>query len=110
MPSAKLPKAVASNSCCSRSAEDSTRKLHFWRDRPGHEVDSTLEQSGKLVALEIRKGSTATSSDTAGIRAFRDSLKKKQSLVRSVVLHAGQGRPMDTDILALPWGWRVGAE
>ena len=38
------------------------------------------------------------------------SLKKNQSLVRSVVLHAGQARPLDTDILALPWGWMVPAE
>jgi hypothetical protein len=92
-----------------RALDPLRRKLHFWRDRPGHEVDFILEQGGKLVALEIKTGSTVASSDAAGIRAFRDSLKKKQSLVRSVVLHAGQGRPLDTDILALPWGWMVAA-
>lgn len=92
-----------------RALDPLERKLHFWRDRPGHEVDFILEQSGKLVALEIKTGSTVTGSDAAGIRAFRDSLKKKQSLVRSVVLHAGQGRPLGTDILALPWGWMVAA-
>jgi hypothetical protein len=73
-------------------------------------VDFILEQDGKLVALEIKAGSTVTSSDAAGIRAFRDSLKKKQVLVRNVVLHAGQGRPLDTGILALPWGWMVAGE
>ena len=86
------------------------RKLHFWRDRPGHEVDFVLEQAGKLVALEIKTSSTVTNSDAAGIRAFRDSLKKSQKLVRSVVLHAGQPRPLDTDLLALPWGLMVAAE
>ncbi len=85
------------------------RKLHFWRARPAHEVDFILEQDGKLVALEIKSGSAVTSSDAAGIRAFRDSLKKNQSLVRSVVLHAGQARPLDTDIFALPWSWMVPA-
>ncbi len=60
--------------------------------------------------MEIKAGSTVTSADAAGIRAFRDSLKPKPSLVRSVVLHAGQARPLDTDIFALPWGWMVGAE
>ncbi len=94
-----------------RALDPLQRKLHFWRDRPGHAVDFILEENGKLVALEIKSGSTVTSSDAAGIRAFRDSLKKNQSLVRSVVLHAGrQGRPLDTDILALPWGWMVPAE
>ena len=73
-------------------------------------MDFILEHGGKLVALEIKTGSTVTSSDAAGIRAFRDSLKKKSVLVRSAVLHAGQGRPLDTDILALPWGWMVATE
>jgi hypothetical protein len=92
-----------------RALDPLHRKLHFWRDRPGHEVDFILEQDGKLVALEIKAGSTVTSADAAGIRAFRDSLRKNQCLVRSVVLHAGQGRPLDNNILALPWGWMVAA-
>jgi predicted AAA+ superfamily ATPase len=92
-----------------RAVDPMERKLHFWRDRPGHEVDFVLEQAGKLVALEIKTGSTVTSSDAAGIRAFRDSLKKNQKLVRGVVLHAGQPRPLDTGLLALPWGWMVAA-
>jgi hypothetical protein len=50
-----------------------------------------------------------TSSDTSGIRAFRDSLKRKSSLVRGVVLHAGKPRPLDLHDLALPWGWMVPA-
>ena len=45
--------------------------------------------------------------EASGIRAFRDSLKKNQHRVRGVVWHADQGRPLDTDILALPWGWVV---
>lgn len=93
-----------------RSLDPAGRKLHFWRDRSGHEVDFILEQAGKLVALEIKTGSTVTSSDTVGIRAFRDSLKKDRQFVRGVVLHAGQSRPLDTDILALPWGWMVAAD
>jgi len=94
-----------------RALDPLQRRLHFWRDRPGHEVDFILEQNGKLVALEIKSGSTVTSSDASGIRAFRESLNKTQILVRSVVLHAGrEGRPLDTGILALPWGWMVPAE
>lgn len=94
-----------------RALDPLQRRLHFWRDRPGHEVDFILEQNGKLVALEIKSGSTVTSSDASGIRAFRDSLNKTQILVRSVVLHAGrEGRPLDTGIMSLPWGWMVPAE
>ncbi len=93
-----------------RALDPLRRKLHFWRDRPGREVDFILEEDGKLVALEIKTGSTVTSADAAGLRAFRDSLRRKASLVRSVVLHAGQARPLDTDVLALPWGWMVAGE
>jgi len=90
-----------------RALEPQRRKLHFWRDRAGHEVDFILEQDGKLVALEVKAGSQITTSDTAGIRAFRDAMKRKAPLVRSVVLHAGNARPLDVDIVALPWGWMV---
>jgi uncharacterized protein len=93
-----------------RAMDPLRRKLHFWRDRPGHEVDFLLEQDGELVALEIKTGSTVKTSEATGIRAFRDSLKKNQRLARGVVLHAGQGRPLDTGILALPWGWMVAAD
>lgn len=83
------------------------RKLHFWRDRAGHEVDFILEEDGHLVALEIKAGSTVSSSDAAGIRAFRESLKRKSILARGVVLHAGSARPLDDGIVALPWAWMV---
>lgn len=90
-----------------RALEPQRRKLHFWRDRAGHEVDFILEQDGHLVALEIKKSSQVTASDTAGIRTFRDSLKQKSLLVRGVVLHAGRARPLDANNVALPWGWMV---
>jgi uncharacterized protein len=90
-----------------RALDSQRRKLHFWRDRAGHEVDFILEEAGKLVALEIKAGSQVTTGDLIGIRAFRDALKRKASLVRGVVLHSGKSRPLDTDDIALPWGWMV---
>lgn len=90
-----------------RALDSQRRKLHFWRDRAGHEVDFILEEAGKLVALEIKAGSQVTTGDLIGIRAFRDALKRKASLVRGVVLHSGKARPLDADDIALPWGWMV---
>lgn len=90
-----------------RALDTQRRRLHFWRDRAGHEVDFILEQDGKLVALEIKTGSQVNANDTGGILAFRDSLKRKASLVRGVVLHAGPARPLTANDLALPWGWMV---
>ena len=87
--------------------EPQGRKVHFWRDRAGHEVDFILEQDGRWVLLEVKASSQVTAGDTAGIRAFRDSVKRKPALVRGVVLHAGKARPLDTGNFALPWGWMV---
>lgn len=92
-----------------RALEPHRRRLHFWRDRDGREVDFILEQDHKLVALEIKASSQLTASDTVGIRALRESLKQKASLVRGVVLHAGKARPLDVNDMALPWGWLVPA-
>lgn len=90
-----------------RALDPQQRKLHYWRDRAGHEVDFVLEEAGKLVALEIKASSQVTSGDAIGIRAFRDGLKRKASFVRGVVLHGGQARPLDAGIVVLPWGWMV---
>lgn len=46
-------------------------------------------ETGRHLRLEVSAG---------------EDRKQKQPLVRSVVLHAGQGRPLDASILALPWG------
>jgi len=92
-----------------RALEPQRRKIHFWRDRAGHEVDFILEQDHRFVALEIKASHQVTSTDTSGIRAFRESLNQKASLVRGVVLHAGKARPLDVNDLALPWGWMVPA-
>ena len=92
-----------------RSLDPRQRKLHFWRNRSGHEVDFILEEAGKFVALEIKASSQVTASDATGIRAFREDLKRKSSLVRGVVLHSGKARPLEDGVLALPWGWMVPA-
>src|SRR5664279_759502 len=85
-----------------RSLDPQQRRVHYWRDRAGHEVDFILEEADKLVALEVKAGSQVTSSDATGIRAFRDNLKRKRSFVRGVVLNGGKARPLEEGVLALP--------
>ncbi len=46
-----------------------------------------------------------TSANGAGLRAFRDSLKKKSMLRHSVVFPTGQARSPERELLALPWRW-----
>ena len=90
-----------------RALDPTNRRIHYWRDRAGHEVDFILEQDGKLVAVEIKTSQQVNVSDAAGIQTLKSVLTKKQHLVRGVVLHAGRARPLDKDVFALPWGWVV---
>ncbi len=90
-----------------RSLDPTSRRLYFWRDRAGREVDFILEQDGKLVALEVKMGSTVSSDDAGGIRDWRHGLARKARFVRGVVLYAGKPRLLGQEVIALPWGWMV---
>ncbi|MFH1807631.1 MAG: ATP-binding protein [Pseudomonadota bacterium] len=93
-----------------RALDPVERRLYFWRDKSGREVDFVLEKRGQLVAIELKLGGQVSAGDADGLRAFRDSLKPGQHLVRSVVMHGGTAQPLGSDIFALPWGWLVPAD
>jgi len=88
-----------------RSLDPAGRKLYFWRDRSGREVDFVLEKDGVLVALEIKASQQVSPSDADGIVAFRKSLGKNRRLQCGAALHAGSARPLGQGLWALPWGW-----
>lgn len=62
---------------------------------------------GRLVAMEVKASSQVTHEDLHGLRAFRACLRRKRHLVRALVLHAAQARPLEAATVALPWGWMV---
>ena len=89
-----------------RALDPANRRIWYWRDRSGHEVDFVLEHAGTLVALEIKMSSQVARRDAQSIEAFRSDLARPSRLRRGVVLHGGsQSRVLADGILALPWGW-----
>lgn len=88
-----------------RSLDPAGRKLYFWRDRSGREVDFVLEKDGVLVALEVKTSPQVTPSDANGLVAFRNSLGKSQRFQCGAVLHAGAARSLGQSLWALPWCW-----
>jgi hypothetical protein len=88
-----------------RSIDPVGRRIHFWRDRSGREVDLIIEKDGQLVALELKSGSNTAISDASGIAALKESLPRRNPLRRGVVLHGGPARSLGADVWALPWGW-----
>lgn len=90
-----------------RALDPAQRRIWYWRERAGREVDFVLEHRGRLVALEVKASGQALRADADGIEAFRASLGKPAQLCRGVVLYGGEPRVLAKDILALPWGWLV---
>jgi predicted AAA+ superfamily ATPase len=90
-----------------RALDPAKRRIWYWRDRSGHEVDFVLERNGILVAVEIKAGGQVAPGDAAGIMAFRESLGKNARFQRGIVLYAGAPRMLADRVLALPWGWLV---
>ena len=93
-----------------RALEPSRRKIHFWRDRSGREVDFVLEKDGVLVGLEIKASRQVAPSDADGIQAFRERVGRSHRFQRGVVLHGGTSRPLGPGLWALPWGWMLPAQ
>ncbi len=94
-----------------RSLEPARRRVYYWRNRVGDEVDFILEKNGKLVAVEIKASGSVQSRDASGLRAFRHALGSKQDLVRSVILHGGaEARVIGEGECALPFGWMFPAD
>ena len=90
-----------------RAMDIANRRVWFWRDHSGREVDFVLEKNGALVALEIKASRQVLPADASGIAAFRRSLEKGKRFVRGAVLHGGPARPLGDRVHALPWGWLV---
>jgi uncharacterized protein len=100
-----LEQAVFQSLQAWRALDSTSRRLYFWRDRSGREVDFILEKNGVLVALEIKAASQVTPADVAGIKAFQQGLGANRRLRRGAVLHGGSARPLGENLHALPWGW-----
>lgn len=89
-----------------RSLDPVKRRIYYWRNRQGREVDFILEHHGKIVALEVKSATTVGTKDADGLSAFKESLGRRKDLVRSVVLYGGkEGRTLGEECYALPWGW-----
>ena len=75
--------------------------LYFWRDSKGHEVDVLVEQSDKLLPVEIKSGQTVAGD-------FFDNLKKFQSMAgdaagRGFLLYGGQQTQNRETVDVVPW-------
>lgn len=71
------------------SWSDTGVQLRHWRDRSGAEVDLVMEApDGRIVAVEVKAGTSVTAADTRHLSALRDRLGER--FVAGIVLTTGQ--------------------
>ena len=88
-----------------RSLDPVNRRISFWRDRRGNEVDFVLENKSSLIAVEIKNSTRVLPADCSGINAFRNAVGSNHS-IKGVILYAGTDKRMLADnCVALPFGW-----
>jgi predicted AAA+ superfamily ATPase len=84
-----------------------TPRIHFYRDRRGHEVDLLIETGPRLSAVEIKSASTPASDFFAGLTRFRDLLGQAAddaySSCEPVVVYGGSETQKRRAGLLLPW-------
>lgn len=67
-------------------------RIHYWRDRDGHEVDIVIERpSGAVVAVEVKATGSPTSRMLSHVAWLRDRLDKvePEAFRAGVLLHTG---------------------
>jgi uncharacterized protein len=77
-------------------------RVHFWRTSRGEEVDFVVEDSERLVPIEVKLSSTPRPEAASQIAAFRRSIGPRA--VPGYVVHPGRMRlPLGPDAVALPF-------
>lgn len=88
---------------------DGRVRLHHYRTKDGVEVDAVLESAdGRVVAVEVKAGSTVRAEDLSGLRHLADRVGSR--FVAGYVLYTGQQTlPFGDRLRALPIDalWRL---
>jgi predicted AAA+ superfamily ATPase len=80
---------------------EATRDLHHWRQASGQEVDFVLEETAKLVPLEVKASRSVGASDARHLRVFREHYPNSP---RGLLLSCDpQIRIIAPGIIASPW-------
>jgi len=75
--------------------------LFFWRDSKGHEVDVLIEQSDKLVPVEIKSGQTVAGDFFNGLKNFQ--AMAGHTAGRGVLVYGGAQAQGRDNIDVVPW-------
>ena len=69
--------------------------LYFFRDTNGNEIDLVFQKGRDLIAIEIKSGSTFSSSQLKGIKKFK---KISDKVSHSFLVNSGSNMALSEDI------------
>ena len=75
--------------------------LYFWRDNTGNEVDVLMEQSAKLVPIEIKSGRTLTRDSFSGLEKW--TALAGETAIRPTLVYGGDENYRHKGIEVLGW-------
>lgn len=76
-------------------------RLYHWRDRAGREVDLVMEHGRRLLAVEVKNGTSVDVRDVSHLRLFREIHPECRM---GVVLYGGdEVRVLGDGLVAMPW-------
>ena len=87
-----LESFVVSEVARQRDSANLPGRIHYWRDRDGHEVDIVVEQpSGEVVAIEVKATGSPTARMLSHVAWLRDKLDRvePEAFRAGVLLHTG---------------------
>ena len=78
-------------------------ELFHYRDRRGHEVDFVLEEGGRVRAVEVKSGRTATGDQLRPLLRLAPLLEQAGLELESVLVYGGDERRRSRGVSLLPW-------
>lgn len=75
--------------------------LYYWRTVTGKETEFVIEQGRRLIAVEVKLGTSPRYADAAGLRLFLDEYPET---VAGILIHSGDKvQYLHEKIVAVPW-------
>ncbi|HPQ41997.1 MAG TPA: ATP-binding protein [bacterium] len=79
------------------------RRMNYYRDRQGLEIDAVIEKGRDLLCMEAKSSETITSSHFKGLNTFRRLMAESDRRITPVVIYGGDDDQKRSDVTVLSW-------
>ena len=79
------------------------RKLYFWRDKAGHEIDLIIEKANNIIPIEIKSSNTINENFFNGLRYFNKLANRDTNKLNSYIIYGGKEKQDRTEAKVINW-------